>query len=331
HIRTRAATDSYKNRIHKTGRPTPLMVNTHRAEQQRGLDLDVIKLTPMRSPKEILQIQENKAKLLNEIKSTKIISTVSKAAIIPGHQQLKPTNKKFAKGAADFAALESFLMNKISDMNHEGRKRDTIVDGVFKKSLQEFHAFLISEYSWVMNHDKSVSLKYEDMCSSFEEILKKTIKKERISASFPAIMGTNAFAGVLDEFFLIRSSQDIPAKVPKVHKRRHKKGKNEVVHNHHKFSVTQFSIPTFCEHCNSLIWVLEKGMVCQGLHVIRNVTPSLPCYAVKIPSRQLQRCLEVLIKGQVTKIRATLNDIRVLDKAADTANKRLSMLNLHKE
>ncbi|XP_048577592.1 unconventional myosin-IXAa [Nematostella vectensis] len=634
HIRTRAATDSYKNRIHKTGRPTPLMVNTHRAEQQRGLDLDVIKLTPMRSPKEVLQIQENKIasadnppstfsrrvstsirrrlstksknkqqrsstsdipdvvptappededvleeprlgsttaiyeigklsassenirktkrsifrrrnrhsmrrksepglaknstkrsaikpsrseeELLNEIKSTKIISTVSKAAIIPGNQQLKPTNKKFAKGAADFAALESFLMNKISDMNHEGRKRDTIVDGVFKKSLQEFHAFLISEYSWVMNHDKSVSLKYEDMCSSFEEILKKTIKKERISASFPAIMGTNAFAGVLDEFFLIRSSQDIPAKVPKVHKRRHKKGKNEVVHNHHKFSVTQFSIPTFCEHCNSLIWVLEKGMVCQdcrftchkkchtkstllcskntfktttkrssvfggdlgedtsieqpvpeiverliqdieirGLyaegiyrkspsavavralknaivssgisdldlssHVVHVVAAVLklffrqlsspvftddvynevirtadlsdereqletlyalvqklppanratferlvfhlarvaehessnlmnsnalsiiwaPCImrppANVSPIESLQhvakqtQCLEVLIKGQVTKIRATLNDIRVLDKAADTANKRLSMLNLHKE
>ena len=43
------------------------------------------------------------------------------------------------------------------------------------------------------------------------------------------------------------------------------------------------------------------------------------------------RCLETLIGSQVKKIRSTLSDIRVLDKAADTTNKRLSMLNLHDE
>ena len=34
--------------------------------------------------------------------------------------------------------------------------------------------------------------------------------------------------------------------------------------NGHKFSLTQFSIPTFCEHCSGFIWTLEKGFVCQG-------------------------------------------------------------------
>ncbi|KXJ18773.1 Unconventional myosin-IXa [Exaiptasia diaphana] len=41
--------------------------------------------------------------------------------------------------------------------------------------------------------------------------------------------------------------------------------------------------------------------------------------------------LETLIANQVKKIRSTLSDIRVLDKAADTTNKRLSMLNLREE
>ena len=26
----------------------------------------------------------------------------------------------------------------------------------------------------------------------------------------------------------------------------------------------QFGIPTFCEYCSSLLWIMEKGSVCQG-------------------------------------------------------------------
>ena len=34
--------------------------------------------------------------------------------------------------------------------------------------------------------------------------------------------------------------------------------------NGHRFSTTQFSIPTFCEQCGGFIWGLDKGFVCQG-------------------------------------------------------------------
>lgn len=32
----------------------------------------------------------------------------------------------------------------------------------------------------------------------------------------------------------------------------------------HKYCLTQFGIPTFCEFCSNIIWIMEKGSVCQG-------------------------------------------------------------------
>lgn len=42
------------------------------------------------------------------------------------------------------------------------------------------------------------------------------------------------------------------------------------------------------------------------------------------------KCLETLILGQLNKIRSTINNIRVLDKATDSAHQRLSVLNFNK-
>lgn len=43
------------------------------------------------------------------------------------------------------------------------------------------------------------------------------------------------------------------------------------------------------------------------------------------------RCLETLIIGQLSKIRATIINIREIDNASDTAHERLSMLHLKEE
>ncbi|KAK3742086.1 hypothetical protein QZH41_017546 [Actinostola sp. cb2023] len=200
------------------------------------------------------------------MKQTKIVSTISKS-VITGTKQVKPTSKKVARGAADLSALESFLMSKISLLNQEDNIRDTIVDRVFRKALHEFHGYLISERSLIINHGKSVSLTYEHMVTKFETILQKTIRMERIGVTFPAVMGVNAFSGVLDEYFSTRAQALAKAeksRAPKQNAKRKLKRKSDLQHyNNHKFGVAQFSIPTFCEHCNALIWVLEKGMVCQ--------------------------------------------------------------------
>ena len=55
-----------------------------------------------------------------------------------------------------------------------------------------------------LKEDKSFTLKYEDLMGQFEFTLNKIIKNERISASFPVIMGVNAFGGVLSEFITSR-------------------------------------------------------------------------------------------------------------------------------
>lgn len=46
--------------------------------------------------------------------------------------------------------LPSFLFFQVSSLNKEENKRDTIVDRVFRKALQEFHVQLISSYSVLM-------------------------------------------------------------------------------------------------------------------------------------------------------------------------------------
>lgn len=54
--------------------------------------------------------------LLNALKQTKIVRTISKSAI-SANKQLKPTDKKVARGAADLGALESFLTHKVKMIN----------------------------------------------------------------------------------------------------------------------------------------------------------------------------------------------------------------------
>uniref|UniRef100_A0A4W5RDI3 Phorbol-ester/DAG-type domain-containing protein n=1 Tax=Hucho hucho TaxID=62062 RepID=A0A4W5RDI3_9TELE len=46
-------------------------------------------------------------------------------------------------------------------------------------------------------------------------------------------------------------------------KRRKKEPDIVEEHNGHIFKSTQYSIPTYCEYCSSLIWMMDRACVCK--------------------------------------------------------------------
>lgn len=41
-------------------------------------------------------------------------------------------------------------------------------------------------------------------------------------------------------------------------------------HNGHIFKSTQYSIPTYCEYCSSLIWMMDRACVCKREDVTKD-------------------------------------------------------------
>lgn len=82
-----------------------------------------------------------------------------------------------------------------------------------------------------------------------------------------------AFRGFLDEFRVLcsRNNLDDKSKLGKGggHKRKRAKLKKankeeSIEHSGHSFKPVQANIPTVCEVCSSLMWLMEKVWVCQG-------------------------------------------------------------------
>lgn len=52
-------------------------------------------------------------------------------------------------------------------------------------------------------------------------------------------------------------------------------------HNGHIFRSTQYSIPTYCEYCSSLIWMMDRACVCKcelsGKHTLLTTHYLLNC------------------------------------------------------
>uniref|UniRef100_A0A4W5KP90 Rho-GAP domain-containing protein n=1 Tax=Hucho hucho TaxID=62062 RepID=A0A4W5KP90_9TELE len=53
--------------------------------------------------------------------------------------------------------------------------------------------------------------------------------------------------------------------VPKTERKKRRKKDADIVeeHNGHIFKATQYSIPTYCEYCSSLIWMMDRACVCK--------------------------------------------------------------------
>ncbi|XP_020567817.1 unconventional myosin-IXa isoform X4 [Oryzias latipes] len=166
----------------------------------------------------------------------------------------------------DYRSMNDFLMKKISDLDTEDSKKDTMVDVVFKKALKEFRLNIFNSYSTALAMDDGKSIRYKDLYALFEHILEKTMRQEqRDWRESPVKVWVNTFKIFLDEFMTEYKPLDSKTSAPKPERKKRRKKDADTVeeHNGHIFKSTQYSIPTFCEYCSSLIWMMDRASVCK--------------------------------------------------------------------
>nr|XP_033775662.1 unconventional myosin-IXa isoform X2 [Geotrypetes seraphini] len=169
--------------------------------------------------------------------------------------------------ASDLKCMDEFLLKKMNDLDNEDSKKDTLVDVVFKKALKEFRQNIFSLYSTALAMDDGKSIRYKDLHALFEQILEKTMRLEqRDWSESPVKVWVNTFKVFLDEFMTeYKPLEYTSGKVPKTERKKRRKKETDVVeeHNGHIFKSTQYSIPTYCEFCSSLIWIMDRAAVCK--------------------------------------------------------------------
>uniref|UniRef100_A0A4W6C7Q5 Myosin IXAb n=1 Tax=Lates calcarifer TaxID=8187 RepID=A0A4W6C7Q5_LATCA len=164
--------------------------------------------------------------------------------------------------AHDYRSMNDFLMKKIADLDSEDGKKDTMVDVVFKKALKEFRINIFNSYSTALAMDDGKSIRYKDLYALFEHILEKTMRLEqRDWSESPVKVWVNTFKVFLDEFM----TEFLFSQAPKRERKKSRKKETDIVeeHNGHIFKSTQYSIPTYCEYCSSLIWMMDRACVCK--------------------------------------------------------------------
>uniref|UniRef100_A0A8C7TXE3 Myosin IXAb n=1 Tax=Oncorhynchus mykiss TaxID=8022 RepID=A0A8C7TXE3_ONCMY len=169
--------------------------------------------------------------------------------------------------AHDYRSMNDFLMKKINDLDSEDGKKDTLVDVVFKKALKEFRLNIFNSYSTALAMDDGKSIRYKDLYALFEHILEKSMRLEqRDWSESPVKVWVNTFKVFLDEFMTEYKPMDSTiGKAPKPERKKRRKKEPDIVeeHNGHIFKSTQYSIPTYCEYCSSLIWMMDRACVCK--------------------------------------------------------------------
>jgi myosin-9 len=138
-----------------------------------------------------------------------------------------------------------FIFKKQCQLDQE-KKRDTIVDAIFKKSLREFHMELIGSEA-VIDEEHTV-LHYRDLISTFEGLLIKMCNLQNVQ--FPTNLGVNAFRGFLNEFMQQqmkrRGSNKKSANIIKKAKKQRRKSDVTIL-NGHRFMLESVHVPTYCE------------------------------------------------------------------------------------
>ncbi|XP_014854758.1 PREDICTED: unconventional myosin-IXa isoform X7 [Poecilia mexicana] len=168
----------------------------------------------------------------------------------------------------DYRSMNDFLLKKINDLETEDSKKDTMVDVVFKKALKEFRLHIFNSYSSALAMDDGKSIRYKDLHALFEQILEKTMRQEQRDWREPPVkVWVNTFKVFLDEFMTEYKLMDgaLSKPLPKPERKKRRKKDTDIVeeHNGHIFKSTQYSIPTYCEYCSSLIWMMDRACVCK--------------------------------------------------------------------
>ncbi|WKX90047.1 hypothetical protein Q1695_009130 [Nippostrongylus brasiliensis] len=179
-------------------------------------------------------------------------------------QQTDPGNM-IVESTEDLRQFSVFIFKKQSNLDQKKNKRDTVVDALFKKSLREFHMELIG-YEAVLNEERAV-LKYRDLITTFEGVLTKVCKEEKVS--FPTTLGVNAFRGFLNEFMQNQKKRGSKQKSGIIKSVRKKRRRSDVtvLHNGHRFKADLVHVPTYCEVCNQFMWHAEKIFICIGCRI----------------------------------------------------------------
>ncbi|XP_061856436.1 unconventional myosin-IXa isoform X3 [Colius striatus] len=234
---------------------------------QLGEELGPHHLTPPRSP-ELSGIYRREFKENKEpspkVKRKRSIK-ISNMALEP--VQWQNDSLQIITSASDLKSMDEFLLKKMNELDNEDSKKDTLVDVVFKKALKEFRQNIFSFYSSALAMDDGKSIRYKDLYALFEQILEKTMRLEqRDWSESPVKVWVNTFKVFLDEYMIEYKTLDhTTVKVPKTERKKRRKKEADVVeeHNGHIFKATQYSIPTYCEYCSSLIWIMDRASVCK--------------------------------------------------------------------
>uniref|UniRef100_A0A8D2NDB2 Myosin IXA n=1 Tax=Zonotrichia albicollis TaxID=44394 RepID=A0A8D2NDB2_ZONAL len=235
--------------------------------EQEAPELGPHHLTPPRSPelsgmyrREFKENKEPSPKVKRK-RSVKI----SNVALEP--VQWQNDSLQIITSASDLKSMDEFLLKKMNELDNEDSKKDTLVDVVFKKALKEFRQNIFSFYSSALAMDDGKSIRYKDLYALFEQILEKNMRLEqRDWSESPVKVWVNTFKVFLDEYMHEYKPLDYTAgKMPKTERKKRRKKEADVVeeHNGHIFKATQYSIPTYCEYCSSLIWIMDRASVCK--------------------------------------------------------------------
>ncbi|KAM8973992.1 unconventional myosin-IXa isoform 2-T2 [Pelodytes ibericus] len=191
---------------------------------------------------------------------------ISSAALEPA--QWQDERAQIICSAIDLKCMDEFLLKKIGDLDSEDGKKDSMVDVLFKRALKEFRQNIFSLYSTSLVGEDGKSIRYKDLGSLFEQILDKTMRQHqsRSWSESPVQVWINTFKVFLDEFVTeYKPLNYTSGKIQKTERKKRRKKESDIVeeHNGHIFKATQYNIPTYCEFCSSLIWIMDRAAVCK--------------------------------------------------------------------